>query len=198
MDVSTEPTRLRRLHRDICFFGRKGSGKNLSMVYYAFLSFLKGKRIYSNFKLEFPHTLVRSLDDIREVHDGILLADDFENWASSKFRSNVDKQDLLDITLDFGKRQVDFWYSTKRPMEIDKTIRSITDKFVRCNLLLVADFSTVEDYLDVSRYLDNYVLQLDVFDASDLETRELLVIIDHLPIWGSLYDTLEEVDQLQL
>jgi hypothetical protein len=60
----------------MAFCGELGSGKTLGLTYMAVRNYLHGRKIYSNYKLNFPFTPVKTPDDIVNMHDGFLCADE--------------------------------------------------------------------------------------------------------------------------
>lgn len=193
------PTELKRQSTDLLFFGLKGAGKTLAVSFYAYCEFLKGRNIFANYHLNIPYTHVGSLMDLKLVKDGIVIFDDAERLVSSKFLSNRDKKDVLNVLIDSGKHNVDCWFICKRLEEVDKSIRSVCQKFIRVTLQLKYDVMSADDYLDLSRYLDNYLVKLEMFDRYNLNKSELIEYIDYLPWWSfNLYETTEEVQPFSL
>jgi len=183
-------TPLKRTNLDVCFYGNKGSGKTIAMTYFAFKKYLEGYRVYSNYNLDFDHTLLRTIHDFTTIqgNGAVLLCDDFESWVSSKFRSNNEKKDMLEASLNFGKRNINYFYwSCKRAMEIDKTLRACVDYFVKCDMVL-KDYDGDGD----DQYLENYVVSCDVYGGLDLMNVQR-IIIDNLELWAELYNTSEEI-----
>jgi len=196
MDVKEFNVPLKRSSVDLCFYGDKGSGKTLVMTYYAFCEYCKGKTVYSNYNLNFPHKRIESLDMLSDMSNCCFVGDDFESWLSSKFRSNKEKAGVLEASLNFGKRNVSpFLWSCKRPLEIDKTLRYTVDYFVHCNFVLKYDPVDIVDYECMSRFLDAHVVVLDVFNAVSMKL-EKTVVVDNLDLWCELYDTVETVKKL--
>lgn len=187
---------LKRSTNGICFFGNMSSGKTFAMVYYAFKLWLDGYTIYSNVHLEFPYVPVVSLDDLSNIRDGVFLGDDFEKWASSKFITNRDKSDLLEATLQFGKRKVSpFLWSCKRPLEVDKTFRYVTNWYVACRLLLKYMPRTYSEYEYMSGFLDAHVIEMQVYDSLTLGL-DRVSYLDDLDLYCNLYDTSQEISHL--
>lgn len=167
------------------------------MTYFAFLLWLKGYDIYSNYHLEFPYSPIKTLENFNNVKDGVLLCDDFENWVSSKFRSANEKKDVLNASLQFGKRNINYFiWSCKRPLEIDKTLRQTIDYFVECNMELKYMPSKKYDIDFLEKYLDNYRSRLNVYSAVDLKPVQE-VLVDDLNLWCELYDTKQEIKKPQ-
>ena len=188
---------IKRNSYDFCFYGGKGSGKTIAMTYYGFIEYLNGKKVYSNYKLEYPHIRIKNIEEIKNMQKGCALFDDIEAWSSSKFISNKDKKDLLECILNFGKKSITpFIWSCKRPLEIDKTLRGCgIDYFVKCNMLLKETPKDDIEYKEFSKYLDAHVIEMNIFRADDL-TLDRVVYLDNLDIWSMLYETTEEVEQL--
>jgi len=194
-------TRIKRQSTDIVFFGLKGSGKTIFVTYLLFVEFLKGKTIFANFHLNFPYVHIETLSDLRGMHDGVAVLDDAERVISSKFLDNKQKKDLLDGMLDTGKRNIDVWYILKRPLEADKSVRSIASKFVKVKMELkvfpgMDSFSDV-DFLEYASFLDHYVIVADMYDRDNLSSVEFTEVLDYLPIWALLYDTTEQVQKIK-
>lgn len=183
---------LRRSSHDFCLYGPKGCGKTIILSYLGLLFLLRGKTVYSNYHLVYPHVYIDSIDAIENINSGVFLGDDFESWGSSKFRSNKEKSRLLEATLNFGKKNIDFVWTCKRPLEIDKTLRATVDYFVKCNLVLKDVPGSVDEYDYLSGFLDSHVCVLEVYDALTLKV-DRIVLVDNLAFWCELYDTTEKV-----
>lgn len=189
---------LKRHSSDFCFYGPKGSGKTIAASYFGLYCFLHGTSVASNYHLNFPHQYIETVDQFKEMRNTCFLADDFEKWASSKFIGNKDKKDLLECILNFGKAGVSpFIWTTKRPMEIDKTIRACgIDYFVKCMLRLKYEPSTLGEYEKMSGYLDAHVVNMEVYRAFDLQL-DRVCILDDLDVWCLLYDTQEKIEDIR-
>lgn len=181
----------------ICFYGVPGSGKTIAMSYFGLYFYLRGRDVLSNYHLVYPHKMIENLDDLDNSANCVGLFDDFEFIGSSKFLKSSEKKDLLQISLMFSKRGISpVMYSVKRPMECDKTLRSLTDYFVHCSLELKYIPHDEEEFDYLSKYLDAHRIRLDVYNANDLSVVERVVYIDDLDVYSCLYDTREEVSKL--
>lgn len=190
-------TPLKRISYDFCFYGAKGSGKTIAMCYFALFFFLKGYTICANFDLSIPYIRIRNLEDIKQMKNCVFLGDDFEAWASSKFLTNKDKKELLECTLNFGKRNIIFIWSCKRPLEIDKTLRATSiDYFVKCKMLLKNSPVTYKNYIEDSKFLDAHLIEMEVYNSINLKL-DRVVYLDNLDVWCKLYRTEEEIQQLE-
>ena len=100
---------------------------------------------------------------------------------------------MLECTLNFGKKNIIFIWSCKRPLEIDKTLRaSSVDYFCRCNMRLKSVPTNYSDYIHDSGYLDAHYLEVEIYDALTLKL-DRIVTLDHLELWCQLFDTKEEI-----
>jgi hypothetical protein len=52
-----------------------GAGKTLSLTYLAFRNYCKGKKIFSNYKLQFPYQKIESVDDIENIRNGFFAGE---------------------------------------------------------------------------------------------------------------------------
>jgi len=190
-------TKLKRGSVDLGFTGVKSIGKTLAMTFYLYIEYLKGRKIYTNYPLNFEHIMINTFQDLNNACDGVVCVDDSEYLLSSKFLKGENKSDVIDVMLNFGKRNLDYWYSLKRFLEGDKSIRSLSTKFVFVERYLRENnCNTVEELIDFSKYINNYYLELRVYDRMDLVNPELYEQINDLEIWCNLYDTTYEVKNL--
>lgn len=196
MDVDSL-TRVKRSSVDVAFYGDKSSGKTLLMTILAFDEWCKGRYVYANYDIFFDErfTKIGSLDDLWKVDDGLLIGDDFENWCSSKYQSKQDKKDVIEITTDLGKRNVDFLYSCKDLFEIEKAARRTLDSICRVKRVIKYQPGNIEELEFMKNYLDYQKLVVEVFDKISLR-RERILEYDDLEVYCELYDTKEEIEKL--
>lgn len=189
---------LKRQSADFAFYGNKDSGKTIAMTFFGlWFAVMRNLPIYANFHLKnLPHVFVKSIHQVKNMRRCVFLGDDFENWASSKFLSNKEKKDLLEFTLQFGKRNIPFLWSCKFPSEIDKTLRRTLDYFVRCNMVLKFVPRSKAEYNYMSSFLDAHVVVMDVINPVTLKTEQT-AILDNLSFYGQFYDTQEEIKDLE-
>lgn len=168
---------------DVMFYGRKGAGKTISMV--ALSLMIKEREpdmvIYSNFHFArgFQYVFLETFDDLALMNNGICLLDDSERFVDSRLLSNSEKKRLLDICLDFGKNNMAVWYSCKRPLAVDKALRSVTSRFIRCERIPLQD--------------GRFGIDLQTYDYQCMDRPLFRTIITDLEYYGSFYDTNEIV-----
>ena len=119
------------------YIGELGTGKTLGLTYMALRNWLKGKDIYSNYKLNFPDVpfnnkirYVRSIDEIQNIKEGFACLDELWLWTDSR-ASGSKKNKIISMILNSSrKRGYDIGYTSQSLHQIDKRIRDITDMLV--------------------------------------------------------------------
>jgi hypothetical protein len=206
-------TKIVRQSRDICFYGLKGSTKTLGMTALSVPKWLDGWQIYANYNIFLPEIQelnlkkpikVSTLNDFRHIGDNdiknLLIGDDIERYISSKFKSNMEKKEILSITLDFGKAGsgIDFWYSCKSPLEADKSERRVSDAYVKCSAMLQFIPRTLDEYMFMKDYIDFYESIMEVHDSIDVNNVSSYYKIRNLELWCELYDTRYKIKDLPI
>jgi len=110
------------------YFGLPGSGKTYSMVrdiqYEG-----RGKRIYSNFKIDVPNAkeiiLLDKPIDLKKCHDGIVLLDEAGLWLPSFIWKKI-PEDLIWKLAQVRKAGLDLWYTAQNPARVVKVLRELT------------------------------------------------------------------------
>lgn len=142
------------------FIGNLGSGKTLSMVYHGYKEFLKGRKIYSNFNLDFEHeklTFKMIKDYVKtsnQLKNCVLLLDELHILIDS--RSSFKNKLLTYFILQTRKRGVDLYGTTQFFGQVDVRLRNA------CNKISTSDF-----YLLYNNQLQPYIF--DVMKGFDME-----------------------------
>ena len=97
------------------------SGKTLWLNFMSLVNASRGRAVYTNFHVPYPHRLVSSLWELETMRNGFLAVDDFYMWANSrKFKDN----DAVNLVCSMsGKRGIDIAYTTVRPGMVDINVR---------------------------------------------------------------------------
>jgi len=109
-----------------------GNGKTCSMVGYAYLDYLKGKHIWSNFETTFSEEVIgmqKMIEQIgdKEHPDTILLISEMQQVLNS-IGSSYDQILFIDMfASQLRKLDVDLYYDTQRFNNIHKRLRVHTD-----------------------------------------------------------------------
>ncbi|KXH75943.1 MAG: hypothetical protein AM326_08240 [Candidatus Thorarchaeota archaeon SMTZ-45] len=115
----------------MAFVGELGAGKTLSLTYFAYLNYLRGVKVYSNYHLNFPYIPVTSIEDIEDMKEGFFAGDELWLWMDSRASGSKKNKAISSILLKSRKRGVQICYTTQSFGQIDNRIRNITD-FIAC------------------------------------------------------------------
>lgn len=191
--------KLKRQSKDIGLFGKKGVGKTTLLVLKSFMEFmLYDAQVYSNFNLGFPHVRIKSLKDFDRIPNDdkrkVFLGDDFEFWFNSRNVSSKLNKDLVDVLLNWGKKNVSLVYSAKREMAIDKSLRESTIEFWELNLKQTIYNKDVTKNNILKKYLNFLYIEVERYDQN----------LDGLPSFRiknlqhivPLFDTKEIIDNI--
>ena len=108
--------------------GELGSGKTLSLTYLALRNHYKGRHIFANYHLhKIPFTLVTKPDDMLNMKDGFLAADELWTWADSRVSGSARNKFVTMILAKSRKRDIHMAYSVQYFKSIDIRIRTVTD-----------------------------------------------------------------------
>lgn len=115
----------------IGFIGDLGSGKTLSLTYFAYRSYLKGRKIFSNYEsLVFADKIIRSIDDLENMRSGFASLDELWLWIDSRLSMTLKNRVGSMILIKSRKRDLDVGFTTQHWMQIDNRIRNVTDFLV--------------------------------------------------------------------
>lgn len=162
----------------MAFVGELGAGKTLSLTYFAYLNFLKGVKVYSNYKLAFPFEPVRTVEDIEDMREGFFAGDELWLWMDSRVSHSRKNRVISAILLKSRKRDVQIAYTTQSFGQIDLRVRRITD-FIACPIM-----SPKEDWCRV----------LILSNPSMQKVRWLKFRTEEI---FPLYDTREEIEPIR-
>jgi len=112
----------------IAFAGNLGSGKTVSLTYFALLAHLGGRKVYSNYRLYgMPYYPVHSIDQVASMHDGFAAMDEFWLWADSRVSSSKRNRAVARIIAASRHVGVSFGYTVQLMHMADRRIRQLTD-----------------------------------------------------------------------
>lgn len=98
-----------------------GHGKTLFLVVISMLYALKGKKIYSNFSMEFTDVLVQNKEMLLKMSEGLFAWDDAYADADSRHPKENEVSNLMCRMS--RKRGIDIWMTAVRVMNMDINIR---------------------------------------------------------------------------
>lgn len=95
--------------------------------------------IYSNFHLGYPHKLVRSFDDFKEMRNGVLLADELWSWLDSYKSMDKSAQLIVQLLMSSGKRGVGIIWTAQDSRQVHPRIYRVTSEFFKPKLWPLLD-----------------------------------------------------------
>lgn len=114
----------------MAFVGNLGTGKTLGMTFVGLKKYNEGRKIFSNYNLAFPHTLISTIEDIDKIKNGIFLGDELWLWLDARRTTMKSHKVINDILTKSRKRNFDIYYTTQHMKQIDVRIQNITDFIV--------------------------------------------------------------------
>lgn len=120
----------------IAFIGKMGSGKTLSMTYYAYQYFMQGQKIYANYGLKFDHEkvnyeMIKNLDI--EFQDSVICLDEIHVFIDSRASMSKRNKIVSYFITQSRKRNLIFMYTTQHIGQVDLRLRNNTDYFFSCS-----------------------------------------------------------------
>lgn len=119
----------------IGFVGFRGSGKTLLMVFFAYLLYLSGKKIFSNIKLFFPYEEINPMDIVTlspKLENAVILLDEIHMLADSRVSGGKQNRYISYFALQSRHRNCDILYTTQQDKQAEKRIRETCDLKVIC------------------------------------------------------------------
>ena len=162
------------------------------MTWEGFQYFRRGFKVYSNYGLKFPHTLLtkKVFDEMiknkEQLQNAVLLLDEMHVWIDSRSSMKQKNKGITYFILQTRKRNVRLLYSTQHLHQVDKRLRDSTDVIVFCRNLSNKT-STVK-----SADAPTYILLESVFQWREEMTPKKRILYAN-PVYP-LYDTTEMID----
>lgn len=115
-----------------CIFGAQGSGKTLLLAKLGKKAHLKGKTVYSNFKVNYPYTQLKfsDLEDCN-LNNAVVLLDEAHIWGldARSSMSKTNKKLTANFIPQVRKQGVNLFCSTQYPRQLDVRVRDNADFF---------------------------------------------------------------------
>jgi hypothetical protein len=197
--------------------GKQGVGKTLVMTAIGYLAYKSGRTIYSNYQLAYPYQPVSSMKQLYRMRNGVFLADELWRWVMS--RQSMKKENisvLSDIVENLRKRNMDMIFSTHHPMHVDAMVRRVTTHYLIPYKVPLKDIDRTE-YIEYAmeqgydkesaeilyeKLLErlqsnpsNWGIECVLYDETDTPMKTYL--FEDLGVWGGMYDTRQEIDELK-
>lgn len=134
--------------------GKMGSGKTLFMTYLAYV-LSKEQNIISNYRLNFPHKIIKRSDILNyaqsktQLKDCLLILDELQTIMDC--RTSFKNKIATYFMLQTRKRNVDMAWTSQQFWNVEKRIRENTDLVFTCNP--IREGKTLKKIMiDISRY----------------------------------------------
>ena len=192
----------------VCYVGSRGSGKTLSMTYWAALELIKHKRVWSNYPISFsfrwPDGFVEdfaseplNMDALyvfdNELANGTVFIDEVTLWSDSRRSMGVVNRLLNSIFTLIRKRKLSFYLTTQSFEWLDRRMQFQTDALVSCFDMhyINAHYEKGAHISQTSKDLSGYFTGFQYKDTQ----KEYKQIFHGKFLWGA-YDTNQEFDVL--
>lgn len=171
-------------------FGLQGSGKTALCTYIGKIYHELGRKVYSNYKLNFDFTPVTTLKEAQSVRNGVLLLDEVWMWCHARTSASNLNQEIMKIVLMNRKRNVDIIYTTQLKRTIDVILREVTN-YISYPCMVPRDVCDPVTGEISKRFFVRYYS----FDLYGALVNDAIVPYP-IDVIGSWYNTHEEVEKI--
>ena len=156
--------------------GTLGSGKTCMLTRYAYLAYEQGRRIISNYHLNFDHEYlnIKDLFEKREqLHNCFLAIDEMQVFLDCRLSASKQNRLFSYFILQTRKRNVDLYFTTQDISMIDLRLLRHLSIYIKMSNIYYRDeggniqkhpylfFAEFHDYRDP----DNISTQVKIFDG---------------------------------
>jgi len=179
----------------ILLLGTQGSGKTLSLVRFAYRAHKYGKKIYSNFHLNFPHMILTFEQMLAcEFNNAVVVVDEAQNFGfdsrEAMKRGNIALQKKFISQI--RKQDVTFWASFQRLNMADSRLRSQSEWYFDCKKFLYQDSKFIE-IIQSKKYPKDAKIIIDI-NTLHLDTGKEGKIRFIANNYYDLYDTRQVIE----
>ncbi|MCJ7572352.1 MAG: hypothetical protein MUO82_10850 [Candidatus Thermoplasmatota archaeon] len=129
--------------------GTKGSGKTLLLTILLYLDFLSGKKIYTNYEVNFPHEIIdinKLINLDKELTNSTIGITEIHTICDSRRSGNKQNVQFSYFVLQSRHRSVNLYYDSQFNRQFDIRIRENTDiTIVTENLFIDSDNDGIND-----------------------------------------------------
>ena len=123
-------------HIIACASGAPGTGKTMALTAIGYMEQLLGRKIYSTYKLNFPHEFVESKEQLYKMRNGLFLGDELWRWLFSRKAMYKEQQEILmDFIENIRKRGIDMVYAGHYDDSIDRVVREVTRYYIDTTII---------------------------------------------------------------
>jgi len=176
--------------------GNQGSGKTLFMAKMGLKAVNEGKKVYSNFKLNYEHTIL-TFDDLMgcKLNNCVVLLDEAHLWGldSRDSLKRHNKALVKQFVVQVRKQGVILYICTQFPNAIDRRVRDNLDLMIACQKKILID-GKLKEVIQSENFPDHInIIELEVMRMYDNKVKYTGFIGNNS--WG-LYDTHEVIHMI--
>jgi len=172
--------------------GELGKGKTLLLTCIAIQYHLKGKEIFSNYTLKFPHTRIKSVEHFKDIREGVVVVDEFGLICDANKWRTKQNEIIYDFLGRSRKRHLDLYYAFPHFFRIGKVARNLTNEILLPKVLEQTVNGEKIPYGMIVKVADKFgYIKKDKRLLVDCSTP--VPELDNLPPY-KLYYTDEEID----
>ena len=180
----------------ICLvLGAQGSGKTLFLTKEAYATYRKGKDVYSNFKLNFPHKVLKFRDMINtNLENCTVLIDEGALWGlnSRDSMSRDNKKLTVSFISQCRKKGVDLFISAQIVRLLDCRVRENASYFIFCEKWVKVNGGWMEAVEGVDYGKVPTVIQQEIVNMGSEKVKKTFFVAND---FFGLYDTSEIIKQ---
>lgn len=180
----------------ICLvLGSQGSGKTLFLTKEAYATYKKGKDVYSNFKLNFPHKNLRFSDMINtRLENCTVLIDEGALWGlnARDSMSRENKKLTVSFISQCRKKGVDLFVSAQIVRLLDCRVRENASYFIFCEKWVKVNGGWLEAVEGVDYGKVPTVIRQEIVNMGSEKVKKTFFVANH---FFGLYDTSEIIRQ---
>jgi hypothetical protein len=181
--------------------GYKGAGKTAFCTSLCWDGYLKGRKVFSNYKLGFPFTAIdlkAMIENPNWVKDGIIAIDESQTFVDCRMAGSKKNRLFSYIMLQGRKRKIDIILTTQQLDNVDIRIRRNLEHLYECRAL-VKDETGEKKRLRpaTAEEIEGQRVDLVKIDFTDYTMgRRMKMLFDPHPMF-SKYDSDEFIDIIE-
>ena len=178
--------------------GSQGAGKTILLTKYAYASYKAGQKVYSNYKLNFPH---EKLDFKRmmkcEYNNATIVISEAHNWGlnSRDAMKEPNKSLVRSFIPQIRKQGVTLFLDTQRWNLVDKALRLQAEIWIMCRKTALINNKWTEVFQS-HQYPKDTPINIEA-DYTFLDSEKSYTDVFRANPFYELYDTKEAITTLE-
>jgi len=184
----------------INIYGSQGGGKSLYLVKKGFEAYQKGFEVYTNFKVNFPHKILKFVD-LKEctLNNAVVFIDEAHLWGLDARSSNSKNNKLLvkKFISQVRKQGVTLYTATQYPRQLDVRVRENSDYIIYCKKYVWdGEEKKILDVVQSEHFKKNVDIIIEVNIIRKYDSKEGIIYFMANPLYD-LYDTREVIEMIE-